>query len=224
MAPAVDTAQSSLSELYATHAWRPDELLLQQQVLLQQRDDTAAHKAQLVFALRYCKHKLARHLTAEERHRSSWCAGNGGQVAAENAAAVRSKRLQWWVRWWSQRSEAQQSQLLEQQQELDFLRGECSGKDATIADLQAQLQAAQGQVADAEARAASAEEQLSEVKEKLDDVENESWMRQMEAVKKAEAKMRERQQIEMEAHVGTSYLPSRATARATPCPCPRPQI
>ena len=219
MAPAVDTAQSSLSELYATHAWRPDELLLQQGVLLQQRDDTAAHKAQLVFALRYCKHKLAR-LTAE-RHRS-WCA-NGGQ-AAENAA-VRSKRLQWWVRWWSQRSEAQQSQLLEQQQELDFLRGEChSGKDATIADLQAQLQAAQGQVADAEARAASAEEQLSEVKEKLDDVENESWMRQMEAVKEAEAKMCERQQVEMEAHVGTSYLPSRATARATPCPCPRPQI
>eukprot|EP01048_Picozoa_sp_COSAG05_P030091 COSAG05_NODE_10263_length_574_cov_1.195789_1_plen_126_part_01 len=126
MAPAVDTAQSSLSELYATHAWRADELLLQQQVLLQQRDDTAAHKAQLVFALRYCKHKLAR-LTAE-RHRS-WCA-YGGQ-ATENAA-VRIKRLQWWVRWWSQRSEAQQSQLLVQQQELDFLRGECSGKEATI--------------------------------------------------------------------------------------------
>ena len=160
-----------LSELCATHAWRPEELLQQQQVLLRQRDDSAAHKAQLIFALRYAKHKLAKLSTetAAQRNRS-WVA-LGGQ--SPNAAEVRNKRLQWWVRWWAQRSELQQTQL-------------CLARD---------------RVAAADKRADAAEQRLRAAKEKLESVENDSWMRQMEAVKKTEARMRVAQQVEMESHV-----------------------
>ena len=174
-----------LSELYAAHAWRPEELLQQQQVLLRQRDDSAAHKAQLIFALRYAKHKLAKLSTetAAQRNRS-WVA-LGGQ--SPNAAEVRNKRLQWWVRWWAQRSELQQTQL-------------CLARDR-VAAADKRADAAKACADAADKRADAAEQRLRAAKEKLESVENDSWMRQMEAVKKTEARMRVAQQVEMESHV-----------------------
>lgn len=120
--------------------WGVEELRLQKEALLQQRADTAAGKAQLVIALAFKRQQLAKaaaltkQLQGDLRRRDREVDG----------AAMRNRRLQWWVRWWAERSQSQEDQLRKARPKPTKgpPQTELARKDALIADLQRQLQSA----------------------------------------------------------------------------------